>query len=433
VKFERSYALFEKANELVAGGVSSQIRRAEKPVPLFFERALGSKMWDVDGNEYVDYVMGMGPNLFGHAPRFIIDAVSRDMEHGFIFTGQFEKELELTEMVREAVPLKGLVRYASSGTEIVQLALRLARGYTGRPKYVKFEGHYHGWTDTVLYSVHPPLDRAGSEAQPVPIGESEGMAPGSVQDVIVAQWNNLEMLDQIFEREGNQVACVIMEPVLANTNFIMPRPGYLEGVKALCEGHGALLIFDEVITGFRIALGGAQEVTGVIPDLATYAKAMAGGFPIAMLLGSVDIMEMLGEGSVYHGGSFNSNVISVSAAHASLKRIMEDRERFYGDLNSKGMRLMEALREVAQRAKSDLVVQGIGSVFATSFTTKSEINDYREHARFCDEEKYRRFSQEMLKRGVRLSANARWHMSSAHDEEDIDKTAAAAYEALKAI
>jgi glutamate-1-semialdehyde 2,1-aminomutase len=433
VKFQESRALFQKANTLVAGGVSSQIRRSERPVPLFFVRASGSRMWDVDGNEYVDYVMGMGPNLFGHAPAFIIEAVAGEMASGFVFTGQFERELEVTEMVREAVPLKGLVRYASSGTEIVQLALRLARGYTGRPKYVKFEGHYHGWMDTVLYSVHPPLDRAGPEMEPTPVGESAGIAPGSMQDVIIAPWNNLEALEGIFERQGEQIACVIMEPILANTNFIVPRPGYLEGVKTLCRRSGAVLIFDEVITGFRVALGGAQEVTGVIPDLATYAKAMAGGMPIAMLVGRAEIMDMLGKGAVYHGGSFNSNVMAMAAAHASLQYIMKDSGRFYRELNGKGLQLMGGLREAAKKAGSDLLVQGVGSVFATSFTAESEVYDYRMHARLCNQDKYRRFSEEMLKRGIRISANARWHMASSHTEEDIEKTVAAAEKVLRAI
>jgi glutamate-1-semialdehyde 2,1-aminomutase len=431
--FARSTELFEKANGLVAGGVSSQIRRGEKPVPLFFERAEGARMWDVDGNEYVDYVMGMGPNLFGHAPRFITDAVAKDMLEGFVFTGQFHKELEVAEMVREAVPLKGTIRFASSGTEIDQLVLRLARGYTGRPKFIKFEGHYHGWTDTVLYSVHPPLDKAGPVAAPVPVGESLGMAPGSAQDVVVAPWNDLKALEAAFRRHPGQVAGVIMEPVLGNTNFILPKPGYLEGVKELCRREGALLIFDEVITGFRMALGGAMEVTGVTPDLATYAKALAGGFPIAMLLGRAEIMKMVGDGSVYHGGSFNSNVMSISAAHASLKHIMADPARFYGNLNRRGMALIEGLRDAARRTETDLHVQGTGSFFGTSFTTKEEITDYREHARYCDDAKYRRFAQALLERGVRASTNGRWHMSSAHTDADIETTIEAAYDALKVI
>jgi glutamate-1-semialdehyde 2,1-aminomutase len=432
-KFARSAELFEKANSLVAGGVSSQIRRGEKPVPLFFERAQGAHMWDVDGNEYVDYVMGMGPNLFGHAPKFITESVARDMRDGYVFTGQFEKELEVAAMVREAVPLKGLVRFASSGTEIDQLVLRLARGFTGRTKYVKFEGHYHGWTDTVLYSVHPPLDKAGPEESPTPVGESQGMAPGAANDILIAPWNNLPVLERIFKQHGRDIACVIMEPILGNTNCITPKPGYLEGVQALCRKHGALLIFDEVITGFRVALGGAMEVTGVTPDLATYAKAMAGGFPIAMLLGREEIMKLVGDGTVYHGGSFNSNVMSISAAHASLKHIMADPARFYGDLNGRGFALMEGLRDAARRTESDLHVQGVGSFFATSFTTKREISDYRDHARHCDEPKHGRFVQAMLERGVRLATNGRWHMSSAHSDQDVERTVSAAYEALRAI
>ncbi len=431
--FARSQELFDKANTLVAGGISSQIRRGERPVPLFFERAAGAHMWDADGNEYVDYVMGMGPNLFGHAPKFITDAVARDMRDGYVFTGQFQKELEVAEMVREAIPLKGLIRFASSGTEIDQLVLRLARGFTGRSKFVKFEGHYHGWTDSVLISVHPPLDKAGPENAPTPVGESKGMAPGAYDDVIVAPWNNLSVLEAIFKKHGKDIACVIMEPILGNTNFIMPRPGYLEGVQKLCRQNGSLLIFDEVITGFRVSLGGAMDVTGVTPDLATYAKALAGGFPIAMLLGREEIMKLVGDGSVYHGGSFNSNVMSISAAQASLAHIMSNPGRFYSELNGRGQALMEGLRDAARRTESDLHVQGIGSFFATSFTTREEIADYREHARYCDEEKHKRFVQAMLERGVRLATNGRWHMSSVHSDEDVDRTVRAAYDALRVI
>ena len=432
-RYERSEALFARANDLVAGGVSSQIRRGEKPVPLFFVRGKGGKLWDVDGNEYVDYVQGMGPNIFGHAPDFIVDAVARDMRNGFVFAGQFEKELEVAEMVRAMVPLKGPVRFASSGTEIDQLVLRLARGFTGRPKYVKFEGHYHGWTDTVLYSVHPPLEKAGPNGRPTPVGESQGMAPGSADDIVIAPWNDLPALESIFERERGKIAGVIMEPVLANTNCILPRPGYLEGVKDLCARHGALLIFDEVITGFRIAAGGAQEMLGVVPDLATYAKSMAGGFPIAMLVGRPDVMRMVGDGGVYHGGSFNSNVMSIAATHASLTHIVADSAAFYRDLTKKGLRLMEGLRAAAHRAESDLLVKGIGPVFATSFSSKPEIHDYREHARYCDDARHRRFAELMLGNGVRLSTNGRWHMASTHTDEEIARTIAAAEKSLRAM
>jgi glutamate-1-semialdehyde 2,1-aminomutase len=432
-RFDESRKLFARAQGMVAGGVSSQIRRGEAPVPLFFARAKDGKMWDVDGNEYVDYVMGMGPNIFGHAPNFIVDAVARDMAGGFVYAGQMELELEVTEMVQSAIPLKGPVRYASSGTEIDQLVLRLARGFTGRPKYVKFEGHYHGWTDTVSYSVHPPLERAGPADAPAAVAESGGMAPGSADGIVIAPWNDLAALGRVFDRQGEEIACVLMEPILCNTNCIMPRPGYLEGVRDLCAEHGALLVFDEVITGFRVALGGAQETLGVVPDLATYAKALAGGFPLAMLVGRPEIMELVGDGRVQHGGSFNSNVMSMSAARAGLQHILRDPDGFYRDLHERGYRLMDGLRQAGREAESDLQVQGIGSTFWTNFTTREEIFDYREHARYCDEAKYRRFAQAMLERGVRLSTNGRWHMASSHTDEEVERTIEAAREALRVV
>jgi glutamate-1-semialdehyde 2,1-aminomutase len=287
--------------------------------------------------------------------------------------------------------------------------------------------------DSVLISTHPPLDEAGPEDSPVPIGESAGMVAGSLEDVIVAPWNNLAVLERIFERQGAQIACVIMEPILCNCNTIMPHPGYLEGVRSLCDRYGSLFIFDEVITGFRLALGGAQELTGVIPDLATYAKALAGGFPVAMLLGRTEIMGTLGEGTVYHGGSFNSNVMTMSAAEASLKHIMVDSEGFYRNLNDRGRELTEGLQEASKRAGSNLLVQTVGSVLGVAFSDQPEVRDYREVARYCDGTKYLRFVQALLERGVRVANNGRWHISSAHTGEDIETTVSAAYDALRSI
>ena len=425
---ERSVRLFEKAKELVAGGVSSQIRVNEPAeVPLFFTRAKGSKMWDADGNEYIDYIQGMGPNLFGHSPDFINKQVSEDMETGYVFAGQFERELEVAEMVLDMVPMKdATVRFASSGTEIDQLLFRTMRGFTGRPKILKFEGHYHGWMDSVNWSVHPPLDKAGPEDAPVPVGESEGMDEATADGLVICQWNDLEKLEKIFADHPGEIAGVITEPILANTNCIVPAPGYMEGLQRICKENGALLAFDEVITGFRVARGGAQEYLGITPDLATYAKSMAGGFPIAMIVGRRDVMDLIGDGTVYHGGSFNSNVMSIAATYASLKHIQDQGDDFYRDLNGKGLRLMKELSDVAKSLESDLHVQGVGSVFSISFTTKQEITNWRDHARNCDDGKYKRFAEEMLKQGIRLSSNGRIHLSSAHTDEDIDKTVAAA-------
>jgi len=425
---ERSVRLFEKAKELVAGGVSSQIRINEPAkVPLFFTRAKGSKMWDADGNEYIDYIQGMGPNLFGHSPDFINKQVNEDMETGYVFAGQFERELEVAEMVLDMIPMENAtVRFASSGTEIDQLLFRTMRGFTGRPKILKFEGHYHGWMDSVNWSVHPPLDKAGPEDAPVPVGESEGMDETTADGLVICQWNDLEKLQKVFADHPGEIAGVITEPILANTNCIVPAQGYMEGLQRICKENGALLAFDEVITGFRVARGGAQEYLGITPDLATYAKSMAGGFPIAMIVGRRDVMDLIGDGTVYHGGSFNSNVISIAATYASLKHIQDEGDEFYRDLNSKGLRLMEGLSGVAKSLESDLHVQGVGSVFSISFTTKQEIMNWRDHARNCDDGKYKRFAEEMLQQGIRLSSNGRIHLSSAHTDEDIDKTVAAA-------
>lgn len=432
---KRSIELFEKAKGLVAGGVSSQIRVNEPaPVPLFFTHSSGSKMWDADGNEYIDYIQGMGPNLFGHAPEFIIKEVERQMKKGFVYAAQFEQELEVAELALSMIPLEDArVRFASSGTEIDQIAIRLMRGYTGRPKYLKFEGHYHGWMDSVSYSVHPKLDLAGDALHPNVVGESAGMDAGTADGVVICEWNDIDALKAAFAANEGEIAGVLMEPILANTNCIMPKPGYLEAVKEICHENGALLCFDEVITGFRVAPGGAQEYLGVTPDLATYAKSMAGGFPIAMLAGRSEIMEILGNGTVYHGGSFNSNVMSIAAAYASLKHIADAGPAFHKELNESGLRLMDGLRDAAQETESSLHVQGVGSVFAISFTTKPEITSWRDHARNCDDAMYGRFARAMLERGVRLSSNGRIHMSSAHTEEDVDKTVAAARDALRGL
>ncbi len=429
---DRSSQLYERAKSLVAGGISSQIRVNEPaPVPLFFDRAEGSRMWDADGNEYIDYIQGMGPNLFGHAPEFINRQVEEDMRKGYVYAAQFERELEVAELALGMIPMPDArVRFASSGTEIDQLVIRLMRGYTGRPKYLKFEGHYHGWMDSVNYSIHPPLDAAGDAASPNVVSESQGMDPGTADGVVVCEWNDVEALERAFEQHPNEIAGVIMEPILANTNCIMPKPGYMEAVKKICAENGALLCFDEVITGFRVAAGGAQEYLGVIPDLATYAKSMAGGFPVAMLAGRSEIMEILGNGTVYHGGSFNSNVMTMAAAYASLKHIADAGPAFYTELNGRGLHLMDGLRQAAVESESNLHVQGVGSVFSISFTTKPEIVNWRDHARNCDDALYARFARAMMERGVRLSSNGRIHMSSAHTDEDVQQTVEAARQAL---
>lgn len=432
MQHDESRKLYQRALGVVAGGVSSQIRTLEPAAhPLFFDRGQGARMWDVDGNEYIDYVMGMGPNLFGHAPGFIARRVAQDMQRGFVYAAQHARELEVAELALAMIPMAdATVRFASSGTEIDQLAIRLMRAYSGRPKYVKFEGHYHGWADNVSYSVHPGLNEAGSAPAPAKVPESAGIDPTSATNIVICEWNDLDRLEQAFAEHPGEIGGVLMEPILGNSNAIMPRPGYLEGVKALCQSEGALLCFDEVITGFRVAAGGAQEMLGVTADLATYAKAIAGGFPLAMLAGRREVMDLLGSGAVAHGGSFNTNVMSMAAAHASLEHIRDAGPNFYRELNGRGKKLMEGLRRVANECGSDLHVQGPGSFFGISFTDREEIVNWRDHARHCDDSKYQRFARAMLHEGVRLASIGRAHMASTHTDEDIAYTIEAARRVL---
>ena len=423
MKFNKSKELYSKAKELVPGGVSSSIRQTEWPVPLFFDKAHGSKMWDVDGNEFIDYVMGMGPNIFGHAPQFVTQSVYEDMQNGYCLTGQTVKENEMSEFIKKTIPFNRKVRYASSGTEIVQVALRLARSFTNKNKFLKFEGHYHGWMDSVLYNSHPDISNEENIFNPVP--ESGGISHGTSNEVVIAPWNDIEALENILKDNHNEISSIITEPILWNTNVILPEDGYLEKLRLLCDKYNILLIFDEVGTGFRVALGGAQEIYGIEPDLSTYAKSMAAGFPIAMLAGKPEIMDSLSNGKVVHGGSFNTNVMSVSASHATLNYLLSNKN-FYKNLNSSGETLIKGLEEAASKNGIDILIQGLGSVFYLSFTSAKSIKNYREHTLNIDFGKYKEFAKLMLLNGVRLSQNGRWHMSSAHSEEDIEKTIYAA-------
>ena len=423
MKFNKSKELYSKAKELVPGGVSSSIRQTEWPVPLFFDKAHGSKMWDVDGNEFIDYVMGMGPNIFGHAPQFVTQSVYEDMQNGYCLTGQTVKENEMSEFIKKTIPFNRKVRYASSGTEIVQVALRLARSFTNKNKFLKFEGHYHGWMDSVLYNSHPDISNEENIFNPVP--ESGGISHGTSNEVVIAPWNDIEALENILKDNHNEISSIITEPILWNTNVILPEDGYLEKLRLLCDKYNILLIFDEVGTGFRVALGGAQEIYGIEPDLSTYAKSMAAGFPIAMLAGKPEIMDSLSNGKVVHGGSFNTNVMSVSASHATLNYLLSNKN-FYKNLNSSGEALIKGLEEAASKNGIDILIQGLGSVFYLSFTSAKSIKNYREHTLNIDFGKYKEFAKLMLLNGVRLSQNGRWHMSSAHSEEDIEKTIYAA-------
>jgi len=422
-EINNSKKLYSKAKKYIAGGISSQIRVLEhSEVPLFISKAEGSKIWDVDGNQYIDYIQGMGPNIFGHAPDFINKKVSEEINKGMIYAAQFDKEIEVAEKALKILNTKDwTVRFASSGTEIDQLLIRLMRGYTNRQLFVKFEGHYHGWMDSINYSVHPDLELAGDNSNPEPVPESKGMDENTKNSVIIARWNDIQHLKDIFNKYDNQIAGVLMEPILANTNCIIPDDGYIQSVKKLCSDNGSLLAFDEVITGFRILKGSAKEFFGVTPDLATFAKSFAGGFPIAMLAGSREIMDFVGDGTVYHGGSFNSNVASIAAANASLDEMTKNKN-FFNNLEQKGNKLIYGIKKLSEDLDINIHAQGLGSVFSISFTDKEHIRDWRDHFRNCDEKKYKTFCEIIFRKGIRLSSNGRVHLATSHSDQDIEKT-----------
>jgi glutamate-1-semialdehyde 2,1-aminomutase len=425
----RSLALFETAKQYLAGGVSSDARRSIQPVPLYVSRAAGARFWDVDENEYIDYVLGQGPLIFGHTYPAIIDRVKAQLDRGQIYSAQHELEVEVAATVCRLVPCAERLRFNSVGSEAVHAAWRLARAYTGREKILKFEGHYHGWFDSALYSVNPPLAAAGPAAAPVAVPGTMGQAHSTAADLVIAPWNDLEALAAIMDRQGSQVAAIIMEPVLCNSGCISPLPGYLSGVQAVCRQHGCLLIFDEVITGFRLALGGAQEYLGITPDLAIFGKAIAGGFPLACLAGRAEVMDLISRGQVGHAGTFNSNPVVMAAAAATLGELERNAATLYPRLFGLGRRLMAGIRQAALSSGLPLLVDGPGPVFNLYFTNQPAVDNYRDYAR-CDLAAMGRLQRALLDRGVNMVGRGLWFLSAAHTEADIDQTVAAVADAL---
>jgi len=427
--YAKSIALYERTRAHLAGGVSSNVRYASTPVPLFFERGEGARLYDVDGNVHIDYVLGNGPAILGHAPKPVIDAVARSLALGQVYAGQHPGETMLSERLSALLPGAEVVRFATSGTEAVLMAMRLARAFTGRTKILKFEGHYHGWSDQAYISARPPLNEAGPAESPVPVAGSPGMPKSVLDDVVVCGWNDLERLKSAFDRHDGEIAAVIMEPVMVNGGAIPPGDGYLKGVRDLCREKGALFICDEVITGFRVGLRGAMAHFGVTADLAIYAKAVAAGFPLAMVAGRRDVMDTLIDKGVMHGGTYNGNVQSMAASLAALDELERDDGALYRSMEKCGTRLMRELAALGKKHKLPIKVQGFPAIFQTFFTDGPLPRNYRESAA-CDRDRALAFHQALQEEGVRVGQQAKWFLSTAHDESVIDETLAAADRAM---
>ncbi|WP_163505984.1 aspartate aminotransferase family protein [Fodinicola acaciae] len=424
----RAEQLYARACRTIAGGVSSDARRMAG-TPLFIDRAAGAQMWDVDGNRLLDYVLGQGPNLLGHAAPVVVKAVTEQVARGVAYSAQHELEAEVAERICAMVPGAEKVRFNTVGSEAVHGALRLARGLTGRPKIVKFEGNYHGWLDPVLYSVHPDLALAGEAARPNAVPGSAGLTPHAGDDLIVLPYNDLAAVRACFSRFDGQIAAVICEPLLCNTGAIMPVPGFLEGLRDLCTSAGALLVFDEIITGFRLAAGGAQEFFGVTPDLAAFGKAMAGGMPVSAIAGRAPVMDAIADGRVAHAGTFNSQPVAMAAAAAVLSTLDEQRDTIYPPMHQVGQWLMAGIREAAERHDLPVLVSGPGAVFQVYLTESSDVRDYRDFAA-CDRPRMARLHELLLDRGINTVPRGLWFLSTAHTAAHVEETLQAVDEAF---
>jgi glutamate-1-semialdehyde 2,1-aminomutase len=413
-------AMYARAQRSIAGGVSSDARRAAG-TPLFVDRARGAELWDVDGNRVLDYVLGQGPNILGHASPVVAQAVRDQVARGVAYAAQHELECVVAERLCRMVPGAEKVRFNTVGSEAVHGALRLARGITGRSKVVKFEGNYHGWLDPVLYSVHPDVRAAGDPARPATVPGSAGLTPRSGDDLIVLPYNDLAAVRGCFERHPDEIAAVICEPLLCNTGVISPVPGFLEGLRELTAAAGALLVFDEIITGFRIAAGGAQEYFGVTPDIAAFGKAMAGGMQVSAIAGRAGVMDAISDGRVAHAGTFNSQPVAMAAAAAVLAVLDERREEIYPALHARGSRLMRGIRDAGERHGIPLLVTGPGSLFQVYLTNQPSVDDYRAFAA-CDRPRMTRLHELLLERGVHTVPRGLWFLSTEHTDDHVDET-----------
>jgi glutamate-1-semialdehyde 2,1-aminomutase len=421
----RSGEYMARARRHLAGGVNSNIRLTERPTPFVGMRGRGAEIQDVDGRWYIDYVLGMGAVILGHGDPRVVDAVTGAVRDGLVFAAQHPLEAEVAERISAAVPSAELLRCTSSGSEAAHAAVRIARAATGRWPVVRFDGHYHGWLDTIHVADRSDHDGPIAPARP----GTPGQPPAAVRDVLVLPWNDPEAVRAAAAQCRGQVAAVILEPILCNTGVIPPVPGLLETLREWCDRDGTVLIFDEVITGFRVALGGAQSLLGVTPDLTVFGKAMANGFPVSAVAGRRDLMEVLQSRGVLHGGTYNGNPPAMAAARATLDALAADGGAAYAHLTSIGRALMGGLMQAGVERGVPVLTQGPGPVFQVWLTDLPSIDD-APAARTAGAAEYEIFAAAMRRRGMRLLPSGRWLVSTAHTADHVARTLDAAREAF---
>jgi glutamate-1-semialdehyde 2,1-aminomutase len=423
----RSNELFNQAKTLIPGGVNSPVR-AFKSVgadPVFIKKAAGSRIFDEDENSYIDYVGSWGPMILGHCPPQVVNAVKSCMENGASFGAPTKLEITLAEMVIDAVPSIEMVRMVSSGTEATMSAIRVARGFTGRDKILKFSGCYHGHADALLV-------KAGSGAATFGVPDSPGVPADFAKHTLTAEYNDLNSVKQLITENKGQVACIILEPVAGNMGTVPPKPGFLEGLRELCTNEGIILIFDEVMSGFRVAYGGAQSLYGVTPDMTTLGKIIGGGLPVGAFGGKREIMEKLSpSGGIYQAGTLSGNPLAMTAGIETLKLLKAP--GFYDKLEQKSAMLAAGIAQAAKSAGYPLYSTRVGSMFC-AFFTKGEVHDWPT-ASACDTKAFAKYFLGMLDEGIYLAPSQfeTAFMSIAHTEEDIEKTIAAAQKCFRLI
>lgn len=424
---KKSKALFGRAAAIIPGGVNSPVRafKAVGGNPPFIEKAKGPMIYDADGNSYIDYVLSWGPMILGHAHPRVVKALKGAVEKGTSFGAPTSLEVTLAELVLGIFPSMDKVRMVNSGTEATMSAIRVARGFTGRDKIIKFEGCYHGHADGLLV-------KAGSGAATFGVPDSPGVPKSYAKNTITLPYNDSGLLKKTIEKDARSIACVIVEPVVGNIGCVLPKPGFLETLRRLTRANGIVLIFDEVMTGFRVAFGGAQERYGIKPDMTCLGKVIGGGLPVGAYGGRKEIMKMVSpEGPVYQAGTLSGNPLAMTAGIETIREL--SKSGTYRKLEAKSAALEKGLKEAAKRAGVSTRFYRAGSMFCTYFTDK-EVYNY-ETAKYSDTKKFARFFSGMLRRGVNIAPSQfeAGFMSLAHTDKDIEKTIKAAYEALKEV
>jgi len=425
---EKSESLFEAAKNFIPGGVNSPVRafKSVGGTPIFIERGIGSKFYDVDGNEYIDCIGSWGPHLFGHNPLFIKDALMNAIINGTSFGAPTEIEVQMAKLITELVPSIEMVRMVNSGTEATMSAVRAARGYTGKEKFIKFEGCYHGHGDFFLI-------KAGSGALTFGVPTSPGVTKGNAADTLIADFNNIESVKKLIQANKNEIACVIIEPVVGNMGTVRADNSFIKELREVCSNENIVLIFDEVMTGFRLAKGGAQEILGITPDLSTFGKIIGGGLPVGAYGGRKEIMEMVSpSGPVYQAGTLSGNPLAMSAGLAALNHI-KNNPNIYSLLEGKGKYLEDGIKTGIKSVNKNYQLNRVGSMM-TLFFTEEPVIDYNTAVK-SDTKLFAKYFHEMLNRVIYFppAQFEAMFISTAHSKEDLDKTIEANFEALKSL